>query len=93
MSQNGNILFLVCKPCEEANEPDFGVKLAGRSQIGWYEHMVPTKQFDAWLNKHRNCAGRGKPDHFVLAHAQAQNHDQAALEAREVKKAVIRAVQ
>lgn len=91
MSQ-GNILFLVCKPCEEAKEADFGVKLAGRTQIGWYEHLVPTKQFDAWLNKHRRCGGRGKPDHFVLAHSFTPNHDQAELEVREVKQAVIRAV-
>lgn len=89
----GNILFLVCKPCEEAKEADFGVKLAGRTQIGWYEHMVPGKQLDVWLNKHRNCAGRGKPDHFVLAHSYIPNHDQAEIEVRQVKQAVIRAVQ
>lgn len=89
----GNILFLVCKSCEEAHERDFGVKLAGRSQIGWYEHMVPDKQLDAWLNQHRNCAGRGKPDHFVLAHSYPPNHDQAELETRQVKQAVIRAIQ
>lgn len=93
MTQKGNILFLVCKPCEEAKEADFGVKLAGRTQIGWYAHLVPGKQLDAWLSKHRNCAGRGKPDHFVLAHSFTPNYDQADLEVREIKKAVIRAVQ
>jgi len=93
VTQKGNILFLVCKPCEEAKEADFGVKLAGRTQIGWYAHLVPGKQLDAWLSKHRNCAGRGKPDHFVLAHSFTPNYDQADLEVREIKKAVIRAVQ
>ncbi len=78
---NGNILFLVCSPCEKANQADFGVKLAGRTQRSWYEHMVPPKQLDAWLQKHRNCGGRLNPDHFVLAHSYERNHDQEVLKA------------
>ena len=73
---SGNALYLVCQPCEQANQDDFGVKLAQRSTIGWYEHEVPPKQFDAWLAKHKRCGGRGNPDHFILAHVQPRNHDQ-----------------
>jgi hypothetical protein len=78
---DGNILFLVCQPCEQANKADFGVKLAGRVKRGYYEHLVPTKQFDAWLGKHSKCGGRTNPDHFVLAHSYNRNHDQKDLEA------------
>lgn len=84
----GNVLFLVCKPCEAAKEPDFGVKLAGRTKISWYASLVPNKQFDRWLEKHRNCGGRGNPDHFVLAHQFERNADQATLEAA-VKLAMV----
>jgi hypothetical protein len=87
-SEKGNILFLVCKPCEQANEKDFGVKLAGRTQISWYEHLVPTKQLDAWFQKHRKCGGRTDPDHFVLAHSYPRNHDQDVLKAT-VHQAVV----
>ena len=58
---SGNALFLVCQPCEQADEPDFGVRMAERSEVGWYEHSVPTKQFDAWLAKHRKCGGPQQP--------------------------------
>jgi hypothetical protein len=73
---SGNTLFLVCGPCCDANEADFGIKLATRNQMDWYQHEVPTKQFDAWLANHRKCGPRGMPDHFKLAHLYAQNHDQ-----------------
>ena len=76
---DGNLLFLVCQPCEQENEADFGIKLAERSKIGWYEHKAPTKAFDAWLSKHRKCGGRAGPDHFILAHLHAKNHDQMPL--------------
>jgi hypothetical protein len=82
----GNILFLVCRPCEQAEEKDFGVKLCGRTRIGYYEHLVPERQFDAWLMKHRKCGGRDKPDHFVLAHSYIPNHDQQ--EIKPIPKAV-----
>ena len=72
----GNALVLVCQPCEQADEPDFGVRMAERSEVGWYEHSVPTKQFDAWLAKHRKCGGRNNPDHFILAHLHGRNADQ-----------------
>lgn len=84
----GNILFLVCRPCEQANKSDYGVKLAGRTQRGYYEHLVPIKQFDAWLMKHRQCGGRTNPDHFCLAMSFQANHDQSELEAA-VKLAVV----
>ena len=89
MSQNeGNILFLVCTPCEKAGAKDFGVKLAGRTQRSWYEHMVPGKQLDAWFHKHSKCGGRCNPDHFVLAHSFTRNHDQDSLKAA-VKLAMV----
>lgn len=77
----GNLLFIVCKPCEEANEDDFGFKLAVRSRIGWFEQMGPTKELNKWFGKHAKCGGRCNPDHFVLAHAFDRNHDQSALQA------------
>ena len=86
---SGNALFLVCKPCEEADELDFGVRLAERTQIGWYEHRVPGKQLDAWLAKHRKCGG--SPDHFVLGHLHAPNGDQ--LERSPIAKAINGAMQ
>ena len=72
---NGNSLYLVCQPCEQANEADYGVKMCERTHVSWYEHSVPTKQFDAWLAKHRKCGGRDNPDHFVLAHLRPRNAD------------------
>lgn len=78
---NGNVLFLVCKPCQEANAADFGVKLAGRSQRSYYQAMVPTKQLNNWLTQHAKCGGRTNPDHFNLGYLQPQNADQSELEA------------
>ena len=83
----GNVLFLVCTPCSEANQPDFGVKIAIRSRVGFYEHCVPDKQFDTWLMKHAKCGGRAQPDHYQLAHQFDRNHDQ-----QKVKDAVKLAV-
>jgi hypothetical protein len=76
----GNVLFLICSPCEQANEKDFGIKLAARSHRGYYEHQIPSKQMDGWLMLHRACAGRTGPDHFKLALRFEANHDQANLE-------------
>lgn len=87
MSQ-GNILFLVCKPCEMQKNTDFGVKIAGRTQRSYYEHMAPIAQFDAWLRKHAKCGGRTNPDHFQLGYLSAHNHDQNELEAA-VKMALV----
>ena len=72
----GNILFLVCSPCEKAKEKDFGVKIGGRTRIGWYEPIVPDGQLAKWFAKHSRCGGRANPDHFVLAHSYTRNHDQ-----------------
>lgn len=77
----GNILFLVCQACEKANEPDFGVKLAGRTRIGYYDPMVPPKELAKWFMKHAKCGGRTNPDHYQLAHLLARNHDQESLKA------------
>lgn len=85
----GNALFLICQPCQETDEPDYGVKLAARTERSWYAHEVPGKQLDQWLEKHRHCAGRGKPDHFVLGHRFNRNHDQDAL-APAVKLAMVK---
>lgn len=84
----GNLMILVCKPCQQAGEKDFGVKLAVRSRIGWYEHLVPSKQFDNWLAHHAKCGGRTNPDHFGLGYSFGLDHDQSALEA-SVKLAVV----
>ena len=75
----GNILFLVCRPCEQAKEHDFGFKLATRGILGAYDVFGPgiaTKNLQAWLRKHSACSGKGKPDHFALAHAFQPNADQ-----------------
>jgi hypothetical protein len=77
----GNILFMICQPCEQANQPDFGVKLAERSRIGFYEPLVPPKEFAKWLMKHARCGGRTNPDHFQLAHLFERNSDQRDLKA------------
>ena len=82
------MLFLVCKPCEQAQQSDFGVKIAGRTHRGYYEHMAPSKQLDAWLMKHRACGGRTSPDHFQLGLLSPANHDQKDLETA-VKLAVV----
>lgn len=84
----GNIIFLVCDPCQKANEADFGAKIAGRTQRGYYATMIPGKQMNNWLAKHAKCGGRTNPDHFRLGYQQAQNADQSELEAA-VKLAVI----
>jgi hypothetical protein len=73
---SGNALFLVCVPCEKANEADYGVRLAERTKIGWYEPSAPSREFSAWLSKHRRCAGSNHPDHFMLAHLKDRDHDQ-----------------
>lgn len=84
----GNFLILICKPCQQANEKDYGAKLAVRSRIGWYEQMIPQTQLDKWLAKHAKCAGRGHPDHFVLGLRFEADHDQQSLQAA-VKLAVM----
>jgi hypothetical protein len=76
---SGNFLLLVCAPCGEAKEYDFGFKLAKRGLIGAYDVFGPalaTKNLQAWLRKHAGCAGKGHPDHFVLAHIYQRDHDQ-----------------
>lgn len=84
----GNILFLVCGPCRQKDEADFGVTIAGRTERGYYAAMVPEKQFNNWLSKHAKCGGRTNPDHFKLGYLSLQNHDQSELEAA-VKLAVV----
>lgn len=79
--KNGNVIFLVCKPCQQAGEEDFGVKICGRTQRSYYAAMVPNKQLDNWLRQHSKCGGRTNPDHFHLGYLQAQNADQSELEA------------
>jgi hypothetical protein len=85
---SGNILFLVCGPCEKANKPDFGAKVAGRLPRGYYEHLIPTKQLDNWFARHAKCGGRTNPDHFKLGYSYTLNHDQKELEAA-VKLALV----
>ena len=60
-------------------QQDFGFKLAKRGIIGHYDVFGPalaTKNLQAWLSKHSGCAGKGHPDHFVLAHMHERNADQ-----------------
>lgn len=83
----GNVLFLICMPCSQAGQADFGVKMAIRSRVGFYEHYVPDKQFDQWLMKHAKCGGRANPDHFQIGLQFDRNHDQ-----QKVKDAVKLAV-
>ena len=85
----GNVIFLVCDPCQKAGEQDFGAKIAGRTQRGYYAAMIPGKQLNNWLAKHAKCGGRTNPDHFRLGYNQVQNADQSELEAA-VKLAVVR---
>lgn len=73
---DGQIMFLVCAPCEAAGEKDFGVKLYGRSRIGWYQALAPQNQVEQWLMKHAKCGGKGKPDHWRLGFSYPLNHDQ-----------------
>lgn len=77
----GNVLFLVCQPCEQARNADFGVKLAERSRVGFYDPLVPPKDFAKWLMKHSKCGGRTNPDHFQLGHLYERNADQHDLKA------------
>ena len=75
----GNSLFLVCSACEKAKQYDFGFKLAKRELLGAYDVFGPgiaTKNLQAWLRKHAACAGKGRPDHFQLAHLNQPNADQ-----------------
>ena len=74
-------MVLVCKPCQQTNEPDFGLKLGVRTKLGFYEHFAPSKEMDKWFGKHRKCGKRGEPDHFSLGYSHGQNHDQRELEA------------
>jgi hypothetical protein len=85
---NGNALFLVCRTCSDRNEAEFGVRLAERTLVGWYDPVVPPKQFKNWLAKHAKCGGRGNPDHFQLAMLFTANHDQGKLMARPELKVV-----
>jgi hypothetical protein len=76
---SGNSLYLVCAPCSESNQKDYGFKLAERGIIGAYQVFGPkihTEQFSQWLSKHRLCAGKTHPDHFKLAHLIAPDSDQ-----------------
>jgi hypothetical protein len=76
---SGNSLYLICTPCENIEEKDFGFKLAERGIIGAYEVFGPaahTAQFTSWLKKHQRCGGKGNPDHFSLGHRFARNEDQ-----------------
>lgn len=81
----GNAIFLVCLPCKEAEEKDFGVRLAERSRIGFYQPSVPQNQLAAWLRKHAKC-GRPDTDHFKLGYLLEKNHDQP--KRKSVKQAV-----
>lgn len=73
---DGNALFLVCVPCSDSNQKDYGVRLGERSRVGYYESSVPNKQLDNWFMKHAKCGGRANPDHFKLAMLLNPNHDQ-----------------
>jgi hypothetical protein len=76
----GNYMVLVCKPCQQAGEDDFGLKLAVRTKLGYYEAFAPIKEADKWYAHHRKCGKRGEPDHFALGYSHGQNHDQRELE-------------
>ena len=76
---SGNAIYIVCEPCRKSNESDFGFKLAHRQVIGGYEPFGPAKQTEQlanWFKKHRLCAGKEHPDHFLLAHVAQRDHDQ-----------------
>lgn len=74
----GNILFLVCEPCSQTDAKDFGIKLAERSRVGFYEPVTPENQFQQWLGKHARCGGRDV-DHFKLGYLRPHNEDQVKL--------------
>ena len=76
-----NAIFMVCTPCFQAKETDHGVRLCERSLVGFYDPVVPPRQFKNWLAKHSKCGGRGNPDHFQLAHLLPQNNDQDRIKA------------
>lgn len=80
----GNALYLVCRPCQETGEKDFGIRLGARPLTGFYQTEAPTKQVNSWLWKHRMCGG--DLDHFRLGMLHPDNHDQPA---DSVEKAVI----
>ena len=86
----GNFLFLVCTPCEQAGETEFGFKIAGRTQETCYEHVAPVTAFDTWLRKHRNCGGRTHPDHFQLGLMMVADHDQEKPVETAVKLALVK---
>ena len=73
---DGQIMFLICNSCEQSGEKDFGIKLYGRSRIGWFTALAPQNQVEQWLMKHAKCGGRGKPDHFSLGLSFPRDHDQ-----------------
>jgi hypothetical protein len=75
----GNVLFVVCTPCEQKHEEDYGVKIAIRSRVGFYEPHTPANEQAKWFAKHAKCGGRANPDHFQLAHLFARNADQEAV--------------
>jgi len=77
---NGNILFVVCTPCEKQKLPDYGVKIAIRSRVGFYEPHTPHNEQSKWFTKHAKCGGRANPDHFQLAHLFPRNADQEAVD-------------
>lgn len=76
MTDEGNILFLVCDPCEKSGEKDFGIKLGERSRIGFYQPLTPESHMRGWMMKHSKCGGPTKPDHFRLGYRWGLNHDQ-----------------
>lgn len=79
MASSGNSIYLVCSPCSNANEKDFGFKLAERGIIGAYQVFGPkiaSAQLGIWLSKHRLCGQKNQPDHFKLAHLHQPNEDQ-----------------
>lgn len=58
---------------------EYGFKLAQRGLIGSYHVFGPalaTKNLEAWLQKHADCAGKGIPDHFSFASLITLNSDQ-----------------
>ena len=87
---NGNNIWIVCKPCSDANEKDFGVCLAQRPSNGFYEHLSSTPNLDKWLWNHRNCGGKIDPDHFKLGYGKQQNHDMLVPKPDEPVKAAVK---
>jgi hypothetical protein len=88
-TNTGNFIFIVCLPCREAKEFDYGFRLAERGLIGYYHVFGPalaTKNLEAWVQKHSGCAGKGYPDHFGFAYLNCANSDQP--KPKELKAAV-----